>query len=436
MAMLVASGANYGVNALTGRWFDEQGFADASLMVTLLLLLTVAAVALQLMASRQLGVGAGSGAAISWLRARAVWIGLGLGAAIALPAPIWHVVFSTSSPVPFVLLGIGVPLYLAHAVDRGVLQGQLRFGALAWSFIVEAAVRLVATVALAAVGFGATGVAAALSLSFVASWVVGRRLTGRRCSSTVPELTERADMIRDATPDVLLLTGQILINNGDVLIVKALNPTGAASYAAVALIGRAVFFCSWSVVTTIFPVVASHDGADPVDRRLIGTAITILTGMGLAMTVGAALVGDRLLETVIGPRYADAAPLLWRYALAATAFTVTNLLASVDLARGIRRGPVLVVGGALVQTAVLLNATSSLGRVVDSQVIVMVTLAAVAARMHLRPGRSDLHPVAHTPHSADSAGAVTSVDLLAEIGDVNVDDMVVAEPVRPPHALA
>jgi O-antigen/teichoic acid export membrane protein len=434
--MLGASGANYAVNALTARWFDAQGFSDASLLVTLVMLVTIGAVALQLMASRRVVVGGDPDAAIGWLHTLARQIGLWVGGVLVVLAPLWERVFSTSSALPFVLLGLGVPLYLSQAVDRGVLQAELRFVALAGTFVVEAVIRLVATVVLVATGCGVSGVAGALSLSFVATWLVSRAaMSAARAPGMLPP-GERAALLRDARLSVLLLAGQIVVNNGDLLIVKAFRPADAALYSAVALIGRAVFVCSWAVASVLFPLVARHDRAGGSPRRVALLGVGLVAAMGGAMTIGAHAAGPELIGLAVGPGYAGAAPLLWRYSLATTAFTITNLLASLDLAGGRRRGPWLVVVGAATQTGLLLVSRGPLGQLVDLQVAVMIALALVACGALAGRRPSPLHAIADPSDRAHAARSVAPVDLLAQVGDVDVDDVVVAEPVRSPHALA
>jgi O-antigen/teichoic acid export membrane protein len=434
VAMLAASAANYLINAMTGRWFDEQGFADASLVVTLFLL---GAVAFQLMASRRVAMAGENDAdvAVGWLRTSAWRIGLAAGAMLVVPAGAWHAVFSTRSPLPFVVLGLGLPVYLVAAVDRGVLQGRLRFASLSATFVIEAMVRVIVTAGLAAAGVGATGVAAALSVSFVATWAVGRRAVGTPARLGPISPDERAAMLGHAWPVAVLLVGQILINNADVLVVKAWLPEQAAAYAAIALIGRAVFFCSWSVVSVLFPVSAREEARGGSDRFVTLAGVGVIVATGGTLTVVAALAGEQLLATILGPGYTSAAPLLWKYAFATTLFTVTNLLASLDLARGQRRGPRLVAGGAAIQTIALVGAASSLDAVVSAQVVVMALLTIVVVAERATRGRSALHPVADPAHGAHVA-RTTPVDLLPEVGDVDIDDMVVAEPVRTPHAFA
>ncbi len=437
VAMLVASGANYGINAILGRWLEPQAFADASLIVTLFLLLTVGAVALQLMASRRVAASpteSGPDASIRWLRRQAWTVGSGAAFLLTAGAPLWQHVFNTSSAAPFALLAVGLPFYLAQAVDRGVLQGHLRFTTLAISFLAEAGVRMLATAALVAIGAGSSGVAAALSASFAVTWLLGRHQVERSAANVEIDPADRATLLGHARPVAVLLVAQILINNADVLIVKAWLPDDAATYSAVALIGRAVFFLSWSVVNVLFPV-SAQDG-DSGSTRVDAAGVAVVLVSGSVMTVGAALWGEQVLTSVVGPGYGEAAHLLWRYALATTAFTVANLLGSLDLARGRSTGPKLIAAGAGAQTLALVLSASSIGAIVDAQLLTMTALVTVVGGERLLRGRSTLHAVPDAPDGADGTGAIAAVDLLAQVGDVDVDDVVVAEPVLAPHALA
>ncbi len=58
---------------------------------------------------------------------------------------------------------------------------------------------------------------------------------------------------------MLYFIGQVILSNLDILLVKHFFPPSEAGiYAAVALVGRVVFMLSWSVVSSMFPVSASH----------------------------------------------------------------------------------------------------------------------------------------------------------------------------------
>lgn len=386
VAMLLANAANYAANLITAQWADQAEFADATLVVTLFLGMTIFGVAIQFVAARRQSVDE-HGAAVVWLRGHVVRGSALMTVALLAGAVPLQRAFDTESALPFVFLASAAPFYLIHAIDRGVLQGRLDLSRLSVTFVVEAVARLALTAALVRLGFGATGVAAALAVSTALSWLAGTIFTGTEHGDAALARRERTSLLADVRPTFVLLVGQVLINNADVVIVKAVQPDAAARYAGVALIGRAVFFLSWSIVTTAFPVAARAD-RDRASRLALGAAGTV-AACGGALVAASAQFGTTAASILLGSQYTEIAPLLWRYGLATVAFAVTNVLASVDLARGNPRGPRLVLTGAVAQTALLLAVASrSLETVVNAQIVAMLALAAVAVAAHLREARS------------------------------------------------
>ncbi len=387
VAMLVANGANYVLNIFLGRWLSPSEFADASLIVTFMLLLTAIAVSLQLISARFTGVAlatstiaepAARRAAIDglsgWLVRRAHLVGAVAGLVLVVGADWWRETFRSVDAMPFVVLGLGMPFYLGQAVGRGVLQGNYRFAGLAATFVVEAAVRCVVGLALVAAGFGVTGATVGLTASFVAVWVHVRVLERRRQGEPVSPTLAR-DVRLYAVPVAVLLVGQIIVNNGDLLIAKrALDPETAGVYAAIALVGRAVFFLSWSVATTLFPAAARRNEEGESSDALLRSGLAIVAAMGVGFVVGARLLGDPVLGRVFGPEYGNVADPLSRYALATSLFALANLIVSHRLSMGRLRPALVLLGGAVVQTALVFLARSSIDSLVNAQVVAMAIL--------------------------------------------------------------
>jgi O-antigen/teichoic acid export membrane protein len=390
IAQAVASGGNYALNLLLGRWLTPHEFADASLLVTLMLLASSLALGLQLVTARAVAlerskrasdVARSSGSAadlIARLTRYSFRGGAVLGAIFCVGAPIWREVLNTGSALPFVMLGVGMPWYLAAAVGRGSLQGALRFASLAMSYVVEMAVRVGLSVALVVAGFGVSGAAVGLALSFLATWVAVRFSVGR--TPPVQGTTADPRLQAYAIQIGILLLGQIIANNGDVLIAKHyLSDAVAARYAAVALVGRAVFFLTWSVAITLFPVAARRradaEAAKGPDRLLIGGALAVL-GLGLACTGGAAVLGGPVLKVVLGPHYGGLSVPLAGYALATTFLAVANLVASHYQALGVTLQSWALLGGAVLQTVMLLFLHHSIAQLVIAQIIAMALLLA------------------------------------------------------------
>ena len=413
IGMMAANGGNYLLNLLLGRWLEPAEFADANLMVTLMLLVTAIAVALQLVAARYAGIHQARGtddradAMAAWLARLATRAGVALAVVLAAPAVWWAEVFNTGSAWPFVILAAGMPAYLVQAVGRGVMQGRLDFARLASTFVVEMVVRVSAGLALVALGFGVNGATLGLSLSFVATWGLVRwmqPIDGR------PELTvaEFGDLRTYVTPVLVLLLGQIVINNGDVMIVKStFDGETAGVYAAIALIGRAVFFLSWSAVTTLFPAVAQRSETDEESTGLLIGGVAVVGAACGSMVLLARLFGDVFLSGVFGDEYAGVDSLLVGYAIATSMFAVANLLVTFQLSAGHHRESNLLLAGAVFQTALLLLFHDSMRTVVDVQLLAMgVLLAAVSistvARIRSRTPRSGAATMGGVPEHQEA----------------------------------
>lgn len=392
-ATLVASGVNYLLNLLLARWMTPSEFGDANLIVTVMLGLTAVAVALQLLAARRISTTDTAGAEFHRRRLlRRAWaVGVAVAAMMTITSPFLQDMTSSASAVPFVLLALGLPFYLAQAVERGVLQGRLRFGSLAATLVVEAVTRIGIAIALVAAGFGVIGATAGITASFVASWWWGRTCVVDRNDESV-----RTGPATDSTPGIesterlatqatmLLLVGQIVINNGDVVLAKTLfDASTAGVYSVVALIGRAVFFLSWSVVTAAFPHVSRGDG-DAVQRQAVRT----VAAMCGAMTIAVSVAAPPLTPIVFGADYAGAAPLFAPYAIATSLFAIANVYATLGVARGRRASAAIIVAGGVGQTALLLALADNSTEMVWLQVLAMGLLLAMSWRSSRRASRS------------------------------------------------
>ncbi len=390
LAVLVANAGNYALNLLLGRWFEPAQFADANLMVTLMLLVTAVAVALQLVSARYAGIHQARGTdadadvMAAWLLRRARLAGVGLGLLLAAPAFWWADVFQVESPWAFVILAAGMPAYLVQAVGRGLLQGRLRFGALAATFVVEMVVRLGVAVGLVAIGFGVNGATAGLSASFIVTWFVVAWIQPVAATGS-PSRAELGDLATYIAPVGLLLVGQIIINNGDVLVVKnAFEPDEAGQYSAVALVGRAVFFLSWSAVTTLFPAVAQRGEAGGDTRRLMLSGVAVVGVICGTLVLGAAIAGERLLTLMLGSGYAGLGTPLVLYAIATSIFAVANVIVSLQLSLGRPREAGLLLAGAALQTVLLLAFHRNMAEVIQVQIFAMSFLLLAVAASTLR----------------------------------------------------
>lgn len=382
-AMMVANAGNYVLSLFLGRVLTPAEFSDANLMVTTLFSLTSIALCLQLVASRfiarsdAIGVPGDGDALAHRLRRLAVLSGVLAGLVLALGSPWWSALFQTASPWPFAILAVGLPFWLVQAVERGVLQARLRFTPLAVSFVVEAATRIGLGVLLVSVGGGVSGATAALSASFVVTFAVVRVAARARGEHPTGDGISAAEVRAYAGFVSVLLLAQIIANNSDIFVAKAaLTPTAAGVYAAVALIGRAVFFLTWSVVTVVFPVAARQQAQGREVPGMLPKAIGAVIGIGVLCAATALWVGGPVLEMVLGPAYAGLSVPMACYAGATTLFAIGNLVAAHRLSQSRVTESWFLLGAALLQLGLLLVWHQDMAELIAAQAVAMGALVA------------------------------------------------------------
>lgn len=369
---------NYLFNLILGRWLGPADFADLSLIVTFMLVLTLITATLQTVVAKFSAAFSAEEdiERVSGLRRWSVgwgWIfGIVLALALILGAGQLQAFFHTASAWPFILLAVGIPVYFVQGVDRGILQGQLRFLLLSASYQAEMWARLIVGIGLVALGWSVNGAVGALTLSFVATWLVARLgARGLPGEARFSPADQRAALVF-AGPVSLALIGQILINNSDVLIVKHFfAPVEAGHYAALALIGRIVFFATWSVVTVLLPAVAQlHQKGQP-HRRYLWMSLGAVLAVSVVVTGGAFLFPELVVGILFGEAYLSIAPLLGLYAVATTLYSLSNVVITYRLSIGNGRGGTLAVIGGVAQVIGLWFFHSSLQQVVVVQIGLM-----------------------------------------------------------------
>ncbi|MBN8590204.1 MAG: polysaccharide pyruvyl transferase family protein [Anaerolineae bacterium] len=378
ISMTLVNAGNYVFNLILGRWLGPVAFADLSLIITLLLMMTFVTSSVSLIAARYSAMYTAQNnperlaGLRRWLGGWAWGAGVVVMLILCLAAPALSQLFQTASAWPFIILGIGMPIYFGQAVDRGMLQGQTRFGWLALSYQAEMWMRLIGAIVLVALGFAVNGAVTALTLSFVATWWVARKVRHYVGHNGELPATERHSAMLYVLPVLAALIGQIIINNSDILIVKTLfDPHQAGLYAALALIGRIVFFATMSVVTTLFPVVAQrHERGEP-HRQFLGMGLGIVAAVSGVIILGTLIVPEWIVNVLFGSEYLSIAPMLWMYALATAFYALANVVTNYWLSAGRGGASWISILGGIAQVSGLLIWHQNLQQIVMVQIVAM-----------------------------------------------------------------
>lgn len=326
----LATAINFVYNIAVARFLGPSGYGSATVVYTILILLSSLTLSFQIISAKIVAQQSSENGKHAGYRGfhRAAWV-CGIFAAILLLA--FRNGIATSlrlhNPILIALLAVGVAFYIPLGSRRGYLQGAYGFHRLAVNLVLEGAVRLGGSLVLIFVGLGVPGVIAANSAAVAVAYFAIRP---KRSAWTPRPITLR-DAAREMWQGVVFFSGQVLINNCDIVLVKYFFvPESAGIYAAVAMVGRVVFSISQAVVNSMFPLVAGTEEEERRDLTVIATALMLVLGIGCTIAVVLRVIPTGVWTFFLGSGFHIAGKYSFSYLLALYAITtVTYCLSAV-----------------------------------------------------------------------------------------------------------
>ena len=278
---------NLAYNIVIARFLGPNGFGHATAVYTILTLLSAVTLSFQIISAKivaQQTVPEGN-TAFYRLFHRGAW-GCGMLAALILLLFQKGIAQYLNLPTPVLvaLLAVGAAFYIPLGSRRGYIQGTCGFRSLATNLVVEGAVRLGGSLMLIFFGFGVEGVIAANAAAIVVAYLaIAPKLDAPEMQSPV----RSSYVLRETSQAMVFFSGQVLINNCDIVLVKHFfSSKEAGVYAAVAMVGRVIFAFSSAVVNSMFPLVAGTRDEERKDLRVIATSLLLVLGTGSALALG------------------------------------------------------------------------------------------------------------------------------------------------------
>ncbi len=385
-SVLVAS-INFGFNVSMARLLGPALFAQVAAVVTLLMLASAVSLSFQMVCAKFVARNEttfGKLAVFHALRRRA-WV-VGIAIAVGLTLAQKPVASYLQMPNSWVLavFALGMAFYTPLGVKRGNMQGLCAFGALSRNYIFEAGSKLACAILLVELGYGVMGAVGAISASILAAVLIPSPKAQPDAGSTalIPA------SFREGIQAIVFFVGQVVINNIDIILVKHFFAAEQAGlYAAVALVGRVLYFAAWSIVSAMFPIsAASKDDENKVHVLLLPFMIVLL--MSITFIVILALFPGFIIHLVLGESFRSAEPLLSLYAGATGLYALAVVLMTYEMSRKIANTGwlQLIFSGALILLIYMLHST--LRQVIVVQIVLMLLMLLVVSLPFLRSIRS------------------------------------------------
>lgn len=368
----LVSGLNFVYNVVMARMLGPSKFGHVTASVTLLMLASAMTLSFQLVCAKFVARNQTAGAKAAVYRSllgKAWMLSLVIGGALAASRNVTASYLHIPDPTVIAVLAIGIAVYAPVGVRRGAMQGLCSFRRLSASFIIEAFTRLAIGAVLVSAGYGVLGAVGAISAAVLAAYIF---------PPLGPELRVRSEESNPASfgegiQAIVFFVGQVIINNIDILLVKHFfAPELAGLYAAVALVGRLLYFASWSVVSAMFPISAARPHVE--DHEVVYWPMVTVLLLSLCFILTLSFFPHFVIHAVFGVEFHQGEPLLALYAVSAGLYSMSVVLMTYEMSRRIANTGwlQLVFSGILVLGISVFH--NSLRQVITVQILLMAVM--------------------------------------------------------------
>jgi O-antigen/teichoic acid export membrane protein len=334
LSAILVSGVNFGYTVSMARMLGPAGFGHVSAAMTILMLASAITLAFQLVCAKFVARNERAGARAGVYRAllgKAWIVSLLVGAGLFLTQKIAAGYLRLPDPWILGVLAIGISWYVPLGVRRGAMQGVCSFGRLSSNAITESVVKFVTAILLVALGYGVLGAVGAISASVIVAYLIPPLPAEFKAAR---EAAQPASF-REGTQAIVFFVGQVIINNIDILLVKHFfAPEQAGLYAAVALVGRVLYFAAWSVVSAMFPVSAAAKPREE-DPNVILVPLLFVLGIAVVFVLVLSFFPGLIVQAIFGGGFSHAEPLLALYAVATGLYALSVVLMAYEMSRRI-----------------------------------------------------------------------------------------------------
>jgi len=370
---------NLAYNIIVAQFLGPQGFGHATVVYTLLTLLSALTLSFQIVSTKAVAQQASpesKSAAYRGFHRSAVACGLTVACLLFIFRANIAGYLNLPDSTLVAILAIGAAFYVPLGCRRGYVQGACGFRRLAANLVLEGAVRLGGTLLLILLGFGVRGVIAANAAALViAYFAISPRLAAR-----IPNPLNKSYALRETSQALVFFSGQVLINNCDIVLVKHFfNARTAGVYAAIAMVGRVIFSFSSAVVNTTFPLVAGTNENERRDLTVIATSLLLVFGTGTLLAITLWIAPASLWMRLFGSDFHITGnfglpSLLALYAFTTVVYSLSVVIITYEMSYKIANTSWIQLTYSVAVIAGICRFHSSLPQVIFVQLVLMIAL--------------------------------------------------------------
>ena len=345
LAAICAGGLGYVFQVLMGRLLCDSEFATFSSLNSLTMIIGSPLAALMMLIAKRVAElnAATNTAALPRLyrcwQTRVLGTFAVLGCILAWAMPQVQAFVKTSDSIAVWLFWGVLAINALVLINAAFLQGFQRFAWLGGLSVVIVVLKIGIACGLIAADWGLRGALAGMLYAGFIIWVAGlthlHRTFPPQQNQCGPE--DYGFPLHEVVSCLSATVGFAVLSQADVpLANRVFPPEIAASYAAAAVLGKAVLYLPGGIALALFPMIAASDGQRAARLSMLYQSLLTATVLCGAAATAYSIVGNRLITGLYGARYPAAPTLLAQYGWAMLPMALVFVLNHFFLASSVK----------------------------------------------------------------------------------------------------
>lgn len=135
------------------------------------------------------------------------------------------------------------------------------------------------------------------------------------------------DVVKYTIPSTIAVLGITLLNSIDVILARSyLSAEDSGDYAAIATLGKIIFFATSAIPMAMFPIVSARHAVNEPHKKMLIASLASVGFMSLIAFIFYQLTPELIINTLIGEKFLPIAPLLGKFALIMGMYSLVNVL--------------------------------------------------------------------------------------------------------------
>jgi len=322
---------NYFFHFLMARLLGPEDFGTLAVLVSVIYIFMIPSEAIQtiitkytsrLSAKKNLG-------AIKDLFYRSVKKGLLVSFlifAIFIPVSLFLSDFLKIDLSLLALTGLFIFVAFLMPLVRGILQGRKKFVGLGLNMILEASVKIILAVSLVIYGWRVWGSIIGILMGGTAAFLSVFLFTTDILSKKRKSM-EFKGIYSYSLPVFVAIVSLVLIYSLDIILAKRFfNPEIAGKYAVISMLGKMIFFGTYSIGKAMFPLASEkHESGKPTSE-ILGKSLKIVSLLSLIALLVYLFFPKLIIRIFFGSAYVDVFNILFIIGLAFTFLSIANII--------------------------------------------------------------------------------------------------------------